>query len=51
MKQHLQTIVLVSAISLIGFGVLLMSNRLILVTTKLQELLRSVGLEWIVNLG
>jgi len=50
-KQHLQTIVLVSAISLIGFGVLLMSNRLILVTTKLQELLRSVGLEWIVNLG
>lgn len=50
-KQHLQTIVLVSAISLIGFGVLLMSNRLILVTTKLQEVLRSVGLEWIVNLG
>jgi len=50
-KQHLQTIVLVSAISLIGFGVLLMSNRLILVTTKLQEALRSVGLEWIVNLG
>lgn len=50
-KQHLQTIVIVSAFSLVGFGVLLMSNRLILVTTKLQEALRSVGLEWIVNLG
>ncbi len=50
-KQHMQTIVIASALSLVGFGVLLMSNKLILVTTKLQELLRSVGLEWIVNLG
>ena len=50
-KRHMQQIVLVSALSLIGFGVLLMLNQLIRVKTELQNLLRSVGLEWIVNLG
>lgn len=34
-----------------GFGVLLMTNQLIRITTELQNLLRAIGLEWIVNLG
>ena len=50
-KKHMQQIVIVSAISLIGFGVLLMLNQLIRVTTTLQDILRSVGLDWIVTLG
>ncbi len=50
-KRHMQHIVIASAVSLIGFGVLLMLNQLIRVTTELQNILRSVGLEWIVNLG
>lgn len=51
MKRHMQQIVIGSAVSLIGFGVLLMLNQLIRITTTLQDLLRSVGLEWIVTLG
>jgi len=50
-KRHLRTIVILSALSLIVFGILLMTNQLIRITTTLQEALRSVGLEWIVNLG
>jgi len=50
-KKHMQQIVITSAISLIGFGVLLMLNQLIRVTTTLQDILRSVGLDWIVTLG
>lgn len=50
-KRHLRTIVIVSAVSLIVFGLLLMTNQLIRITTTLQDLLRAVGLEWIVNLG
>ena len=50
-KRHMQQIVLVSSVSLIVFGVLLMTNQLIRVTTELQTALRAVGLEWIVNLG
>ena len=50
-KRHLQQITLVSAISLVGFGVLLMTNQLIRITTELQNILRAVGLEWLVNLG
>lgn len=50
-KHHLRSIVLGSSILLIGFGVLLMTNQLIRITTELQNLLRAVGLEWIVNLG
>lgn len=50
-KQHMQQIVLLSSVSLIIFGVLLMTNQLIRITTTLQSALRSVGLEWIVNLG
>lgn len=50
-KRHLDRIVLVSSVSLVIFGVLLMTNQLIRVTTELQNALRAVGLEWIVNLG
>ncbi len=50
-KEHLQRIVLASAISLIGFGILLMTNQLIRITSELQNVLRAVGLEWIIFLG
>lgn len=50
-KRHLDRIVLVSSVSLVVFGVLLMTNQLIRLTTELQSALRAVGLEWIVNLG
>ncbi len=50
-KSHLQGIVIASALSLIGFGILLMTNQLIRITTELQDVLRAVGLEWIVLLG
>ena len=50
-KRHLETIVAISGVSLMLFGVLLITNRLIWVTTQLQDLLRSIGLDWIVNLG
>lgn len=50
-KRHLRTIVIISSVSLIVFGFLLMTNQLIRITTVLQDVLRSVGLEWIVNLG
>jgi cytochrome c-type biogenesis protein len=51
MKTHLQTIVIVSSVSMAGFGVLLIFNKLIWITTQLQGVMRSVGLEWLVNLG
>ncbi|MDH3755341.1 MAG: cytochrome c biogenesis protein CcdA [Acidimicrobiia bacterium] len=50
-KRHYQALMLGSAGLLAFFGVLLIFNRLIWVTTQLQEFLRSVGLESIVNLG
>lgn len=50
-KRHMQQIVLLSAVSLVGFGVLLMTNQLIRITTELQSILRAAGLEWLVNLG
>lgn len=50
-RRHMQQIVLLSAVSLVGFGVLLMTNQLIRITTELQSALRAVGLEWLVNLG
>ena len=50
-KRNAEKLVMASAVSLIGFGILLMSNQLIRITTELQEVLRAVGLEWIVNLG
>ena len=50
-KRNAEKLVMASALSLIGFGILLMSNQLIRITTTLQSGLRSIGLEWIVNLG
>ena len=50
-KRNFTPIIVVSAVSLAFFGVLLIFNRLIWVTTELQDLLRGVGLDWIVELG
>ncbi len=51
LKRHSHAVTLISGFSLVVFGCLLVLNRLIWVTSQLQNLLRSVGLEWIVNLG
>lgn len=50
-RDHLQQIVLGSAAVLGVFGVLLIFNRLIWVTSQLQEALRAVGLGDLVELG
>lgn len=50
-KQHLQQIVLGSASVLAVFGVLLIFNRLIWVTSRLQDVMRSLGLGDLVELG
>ena len=50
-QRNLQAIVIVSSISLALFGVLLIFNQLIRVTTLLQDLLRAVGLDFLVELG
>ena len=50
-KRHFTGVVVLSALSLAFFGVLLIFNRLIWVTTELQDLLRSVGLDPLVELG
>jgi cytochrome c-type biogenesis protein len=50
-KRHFTPITLVSATSLAFFGVLLVFNRLIWVTTQLQSALRGVGLDGLVNIG
>lgn len=51
LKRHSTVLVLVSGFGLLVFGALLIVNRLIWVTTQLQDALRAVGLDWIVNLG
>jgi hypothetical protein len=51
MKRHFQAVVMLSAGTLAIFGALLMANRLTWVTTQLQSIMRSVGLEWLVGLG
>ncbi len=50
-QGHLRAIVGTSAVLLAVFGVLLIFNQLIRVTTELQGLLRSIGLESVVELG
>lgn len=50
-QRHLQMIVITSSISLALFGVLLIFNQLIRITTLLQDLLRAVGLDLLVDLG
>ncbi len=50
-KRNMNKITIISGASLVVFGVLLMTNQLIRITTALQSALRAIGLEWIVNLG
>lgn len=50
-KQHLTGIVLTSSAFLAGFGVLLMLNQLLWVTSQFQALLRWMGLDILVELG
>ncbi|MGD9792061.1 MAG: cytochrome c biogenesis CcdA family protein [Acidimicrobiia bacterium] len=51
MKRHAAAVTVTSAVSLTFFGALLILNRLIWVTTVIQDALRSVGLERLVELG
>jgi len=50
-QRHLQIMVITSSISLALFGILLIFNQLIRITTLLQDLLRAVGLDLLVDLG
>ena len=50
-KRHATALVVVASVSLGLFGVLLVFNRLVWVTSRLQEALRAIGLESLVNLG
>jgi len=50
-KRHSMGLVLVASVSLAFFGVLLAFNQLTWVTSRLQDALRTVGLERLVNLG
>ncbi|MGI9623629.1 MAG: cytochrome c biogenesis CcdA family protein [Acidimicrobiales bacterium] len=50
-QDHIQGIVIASSIALALFGVLLIFNQLIRITTMLQDLLRAIGLGSLVELG
>lgn len=50
-KSHLQQIVIVSSVMMAFFGILLIFNQLLWVTSQLQDFMRAIGLEWLVNLG
>lgn len=50
-QQHLTGIVITSSGFLAVFGVLLIFNQLIRITTELQSLLRAIGLDVLVELG
>ncbi len=50
-RQHLQGVVVVAALSLGGFGVLLLFNRYAWLTTQLQHVLSASGLKRLINLG
>lgn len=50
-KRHFTGVVIASSISLAIFGVLLITNRLIWLTARLQDLLDALGLGWLVELG
>ena len=50
-KSHIQQILIGSSLLMAGFGILLLFNRLIWITTQLQTVMRAVGLERLVNLG
>ena len=50
-KRHVRLVVVGSGASLVLFGVLLVFNKLLWVTSALQDLLRAVGLDRLINLG
>src|SRR5881394_578566 len=50
-KRHSRAITLVSAALLAVFGVILLLDRLPLVTARLQDALRAIGLSRLVNIG
>jgi len=50
-KRHFTGLILVSSLSMAFFGVLLMFNRLIWVTSRLQQTLEAVGLGRLITLG
>lgn len=50
-RRRLPAITVAASVTLASFGLLLITNRLIWVTSRLQDGLRAVGLEWLVNLG
>jgi len=50
-KRHSKAITLVSAALLAVFGIILLLDRLPLVTARLQDALRAVGLARLVNIG
>lgn len=50
-KGHSMVLTALSGIALCFFGVLLTFNRLTWLTSQLQQGARSIGLDWLVNLG
>jgi cytochrome c-type biogenesis protein len=50
-KRHMHALVLTSAVSLGGFGVLLVFNQLAWVTSRMQDGLGAMGLDRLINLG
>jgi cytochrome c-type biogenesis protein len=50
-KRHSRVITFVSAAVLAVFGVILLDNALPRLTADLQDFLRSLGLQWLVNIG
>jgi cytochrome c-type biogenesis protein len=51
LRRHLRTITLVSAAILFAFGVLLLMDKLVWLTGRLTDLLDSLGLSGLVDLG
>jgi cytochrome c-type biogenesis protein len=50
-KRHSRAITLISAAILAAYGLILLFDRLPLVTARLQEWLRAIGLERLVEIG
>ena len=50
-RRHLPRIVLVSSLVMAAFGLMLLFDRLSVLTTEMTEVLRDLGLDWIVELG
>jgi cytochrome c-type biogenesis protein len=50
-RRHARAITLVSAAILAVFGVILLTDRLPELTARLSDVLRDLGLEWVVEIG